>query len=231
MKKTMKKALAIVTCGALLVGGSVMGTLAWFTAQAKPVNNTFKQGEASGNIAIILDEAEVDEYGVAASPAARVDNNEYKLVPNHFYVKDPTVTVEKKSEPCFVYVKLTNGLGDQEMANDGKYLVAGEENTYTNIAAQMAGHGWTLVDGYTDVYFYKDVVSATENDVKLPVFDNFVVKQEAVADDLDAVAPIIIDAYAVQADGFVSTKGVAADAKAALAKVGAPAGWTAAVAG
>lgn len=94
-------------CAVLLVAASVLGTMAYLT-DSKEVNNTF----TVGNVAIKLDEAKVDENGTQVvdkdgNPVARVTENEYKLLPGHTYVKDPTVTVLTPSVASYVRMKVT----------------------------------------------------------------------------------------------------------------------------
>lgn len=94
-------------CAVLLVAASVLGTMAYLT-DSKDVKNTF----TVGNVAIKLDEAKVDENGTQVvdkdgNPVARVTENEYKLLPGHTYVKDPTVTVKTPSVDSYVRMKVT----------------------------------------------------------------------------------------------------------------------------
>lgn len=96
-----KKLITIISVTLLLVV-AVAGTLAWLTDRDS-VANTF----TVGNVDITLDEAAVDENGEpvldpAGNPVDRVKENNYHLIPGESYVKDPTVTVEKKSEPSYV---------------------------------------------------------------------------------------------------------------------------------
>lgn len=105
--KTKTKALLMSLCAVLLVAASVLGTMAYLT-DSKEVNNTF----TVGNVAIKLDEAKVDENGTQVvdkdgNPVARVTENEYKLLPGHTYVKDPTVTVLTPSVASYVRMKVT----------------------------------------------------------------------------------------------------------------------------
>lgn len=105
--KTKTKALLMSLCAVLLVAASVLGTMAYLT-DSKDVKNTF----TVGNVAIKLDEAKVDEMGNLVKNqddtlADRVTHNEYKLLPNHTYVKDPTVTVLKPSVESYVRMKVT----------------------------------------------------------------------------------------------------------------------------
>lgn len=133
--KTKTKALLMSLCAVLLVAASVLGTMAYLT-DSKDVKNTF----TVGNVAIKLDEAKVDEMGNLVENqdgtlADRVTQNEYKLLPNHTYVKDPTVTVLKPSVASYVRMKVTFNKASQiiamctdpEFAEDGP---TGVENAY-----------------------------------------------------------------------------------------------------
>jgi hypothetical protein len=180
--KTTKKALLLALCAVLLVVSTVFATLAYLTTDVKVVKNTFTVGE----IEITLDEADVTEYGVEVENAPRVTGNEYKLIPGHEYTKDPIVHVVEKSEPCYVFVKLDNGLKDIIIATD-------------TIEAQMAANNWVLLSG--NVYYYKNSVDARSGQVDLPVFESFELTDDAVVKDY-VNKTITVKAYAVQADGF-----------------------------
>ena len=133
--KTKTKALLMSLCAVLLVAASVLGTMAYLT-DSKDVKNTF----TVGNVAIKLDEAKVDEMGNLVENqdgtlADRVTRNEYKLLPNHTYVKDPTVTVLAPSVDSYVRMKVTFNKASQiiamctdpEFAEDGP---TGVENAF-----------------------------------------------------------------------------------------------------
>ena len=66
--KTKRKALLLTFCAVLLVVASVLGTIAYLTANDK-VTNTFTVGQ----VAINLDEAKVTEDGKAVTPAERAE--------------------------------------------------------------------------------------------------------------------------------------------------------------
>lgn len=105
--KTKTKALLMSLCAVLLVAASVLGTMAYLK-DSEVVKNTF----TVGNVAIKLDEAKVDEMGNLVKNqdgtlAERVPGNAYKLLPNHTYVKDPTVTVKTPSVDSYVRMKVT----------------------------------------------------------------------------------------------------------------------------
>lgn len=99
------KPLLIVVAMILVCIMSVFATLAYLTA-GDTVKNTF----TVGNITIDLEETIVDEYGnvVEGTGAGTTGvGNEYKLVPNREYTKDPTITVDKMSEDCYLRAIIT----------------------------------------------------------------------------------------------------------------------------
>ena len=133
--KTKTKALLMSLCAVLLVAASVLGTMAYLT-DSKDVKNTF----TVGNVAIKLDEAKVDDMGNLVKNqddtlADRVTQNEYKLLPNHTYVKDPTVTVKTPSVDSYVRMKVTFNKASAliAMCTDPEFAEAGPtgvENAY-----------------------------------------------------------------------------------------------------
>lgn len=185
--KTKTKALALALCAVLLVVSTVFVTMAYLTSKTDVVTNTFTVGK----VTITLDEADVDLMGVKDSDA-RVKANEYKLIPGHTYIKDPTVHVDDESEDCWLFVKVENGLED---IIDAK-----------TIEDQMKDNGWSSVAGETNIYAYEKIATAKTGDYK--VFDNFKLKDDAdvssyaTADNEDSV--INVTAYAIQADGFAT---------------------------
>ena len=192
--KTKTKALALALCAVLLVVSTVFVTMAYLTSKTDVVTNTFTVGK----VTITLDEANVDLMGVKDGDA-RVKANEYKLIPGHTYIKDPTIHVAGDSENCRLFVKVENGLED---------IIDAE-----TIGTQMSKNGWSLVDGETNIYAYSEIATAETRDYK--VFNNFKIKGEAAVDSYNN-KNITIQAYAIQADGFAT----AADAWAA-----APSNW------
>ena len=101
MMKTKSKALLMTLCAVLLVAASVLGTMAYLTSTDE-VENTFTVGK----VKITLDEAKVNADGTV-NGTERVKGNEYKLMPGHTYVKDPTVTVKAPSVDSYVRMKVT----------------------------------------------------------------------------------------------------------------------------
>lgn len=204
--KTKTKALLMSLCAVLLVAASVLGTMAYLT-DSKDVKNTF----TVGNVAIKLDEAKVDEKGNLVKNqddtlADRVTQNEYKLLPNHTYVKDPTVTVLKPSVASYVKMTVTftkaNAL-DAIFAPTGADLTSifGGYDAATWIYKGNTKEG----DTRTYEFWYKTTVDATAAAQTLePLFTSIIVPGTINNDQLKSIdgMTINVNAYAIQADGF-----------------------------
>jgi predicted ribosomally synthesized peptide with SipW-like signal peptide len=170
-----KKILLTVAAMALVAVVAVSVTFAYLTDNAK-VENTF----TIGKVDITLDEAIVDEYGkeVTGEGAGRRTSNEYKLIPNHTYKKDPTIHVDSNSEKCWIFAKLENGLGTAA--------------TITPVT------GWTLIDSANNIYAFDTIKNPGDNQV---FFEEFKLSANADPETLKN-KKIIITAYAIQSDGF-----------------------------
>lgn len=232
--KTKKKALLLLLCAATLVIGSVFGTMAYLT-DTDAAENTF----TIGSVGLKLDEAwvnvdgkPIDENGnVVALPsnAKRVTENSYHLLPGHEYTKDPTVTVDGKSEDA--YVRLLASITYQKAADS----LFGTVNSSSSISAwlDIDGANWVVQgnpvttnekkDGVSYItrtyeFRYKTLVETDgENPLKLePLFTKLTVPGTLTNDDMKKLENMRIDieAHAIQADGFDS----ADDAWKAFAK-------------
>lgn len=146
-----KKTLAILLSCAMLMGATVGGAIAWLTDTTEEVVNTF----TVGNIEIELKETDTNKVD-------GINKKDYDFVPGDTLLKDPTVTVKKESEECWLFVKVT-------VANN----VCTDTSVTPNIVANPVltweiAAGWTLYETYLDVsgngtfYFYRSV---TENDL------------------------------------------------------------------
>lgn len=184
----MKKTLTVIIALVLVVVMSVAGTVAYLTSQAT-VTNTFTVGK----VAITLDETKVTEYGDAVPSAAPVSANQYTLIPGHTYTKNPTVHVNADSENCWVFVKVTNEIAAIEAP------ASATDPVYVQINQQITNNGWTALEGQPGVYYMTYTKGQTDKD--LEVFQSFKVAGDA---DISAYAgeTIVINAYAIQSDGF-----------------------------
>ena len=221
------KILLMAACAVLLVCISVGATVAYLTSTDE-VTNTFTVGK----VAITLDEAKTnvdgeplkdtkDEQGnvkseVVARPedATRVQGNRYKLLPGHTYIKDPTIRVSADSEPCYLFVKVENGIADIE----------DEENTIENY---MLGQNWVkLGESHPNIWFRAEDFEEGQTPVpakynagsNVVIFPEFTIAESVlggtkpdnpaegalyIEDYKDAT--IKITAYAIQADGFANS--------------------------
>ena len=193
--KNAKKALILVLCAALLVGASVMGTLAFLQDKTDTVKNTF----TVGHVKITLQEYKINvETGVKTDNTTLVTGMEnVKLVPNRVIEKNPFVTVKAISEKCYQYVKVVNNIAGVESAGTA---------TYKTVEQQMAANGWLPLDGVANVYYM--IVETNAADQNKNVFEKFMVNPEATNNALAAVSGMTIEltAYAVQFEGFTNAK-------------------------
>ena len=205
--KTRSKALLLTLCAVLLVAASVLGTMAYLTS-TDDVKNTFTVGQ----VKIKLDEAKVSTDGTAVTPAERVKENNYKLLPGHTYTKDPTVTVLKDSELSYVKMTVTFSNASQLDA-----IFAPTGATLTSIFNGYDATTWIYkgntkdADANTRTYefWYKEAVGAPNADVALDaLFDSITVPGFITGDQLKTIEgmTITVNAYAIQADGFANAE-------------------------
>ena len=217
--KKFKKALVLFLCAVLLVAGSVAGTLAYLQAKSDVVQNTF----TIGDVQIDLDEADVNEYGVKLNEN-RVKANEYKLLPGHSYIKDPTVTVKADSEESYIRMFVTI---NKQAELDAIFTAinaerAGKGLDALTIADVLTGFDNAIWTRYAEVEntdntrtyefrYYKTVSTVDAGDMRLePLFTKIEMPGEITNAQLktlyaaDATKDLKIDvvAEAIQADGF-----------------------------
>lgn len=205
MKKA-KKVLLLVLCAALLVGASVMGTLAYLTSQDEVVNNF-----SVGQVKITLDEAPVNDNGEKLS-GDRVQTNDYHLLPGHEYSKDPQVHVTKGSEDCYVrmYVTITQSTEwDAICVKYGKGatdMFVGWNNdvwTYKGNTENLAGNNTRTYE-----FWYSSKITNVPKDQDLDLnalFTGIQMPNELTNEDLASLGEdfkIYVVAQAIQADGF-----------------------------
>lgn len=203
--RSAKKTVIYAVCGLLVAATAVFATLAYLWDQDAVVN-TF----TVGNVAITLDETDVDEYGKAidadgdGKADSRTNANTYRLIPGYTYTKDPMVTVDKSSEKAYVRMLVTvSDIADLEAAL-GEFLPG-------NYVKDWDKDVW-LYEGVTDngdntrtyEFRYYKVVDPKENKFLEPLFTSFTAPGELDADKLQSLAELEINvvAHAIQADGF-----------------------------
>lgn len=211
MKTKMKKALLLLCCALLLVSVSVGVTVAYLTSTSTEVENTF----TIGNVIIDLDEAAVKydaETNKYTAEDTRVTKNTYNILPGTKVYKDPTITVYKDSENCYVRAIVTVTYPNATKTFNVDWLDA-------------TGSGWTRTDGTPELdadgnytleleYRYDTVVDKnSEGATKLPpIFTTLTIPTDLNNADIAKLASFKIDVvgHAIQSGGF-------ADAAAAWA--------------
>ena len=186
MKKRMT-AIALVIC--LLAIGIVGATMSYFTDK-ETSTNTFTMGKV--DITLTETSTPSDDGSVLAGVQNNDGGYEYtKILPGLVYSKEPTVTVEAGSVDAWVIVTATvptvydfDGLLTQ--TNDGYTLekkTVGDKTTY---------------------YFYYNGVKAAGAAVTpfTQVTINPALTQEIAGEAFD----IVVNAYAIQKEGFTSAK-------------------------
>lgn len=146
------KAMVMILAVMLIVGISVGGTLAWLTASAGDVVNTFTVGDININIW----EHDYDPTtGALKSGDTNLvkTNDDYKFVPGATLPKDPYVVVEANSEACWLFVTVDAANNTNGNVNIVNYTVdtsvwnpvSGETNVwYTQVSAADAVAGKTF---------------------------------------------------------------------------------------
>ena len=223
-KSVSLKVLTVLLAAMLLLGVTIGGTVAWLMNQTEPVVNTF----VAGNISIKLEEHVLDvNTGKWQSPEAFTasGNQNILAVPGRVIQKDPTVTVLKGSEKCYVrvFVKISWPQEADSQFAQFEYSAWFDFDDDWSIRRIFDGSYATngKYVGY-DIYElrYSGVVDATGANVELPVLHSMTVPGDL---DNDAIAALntsamTLVAQAVQAETF-------ADADAAFAAAGYPEGW------
>lgn len=189
MRKSRKLMIASLMLAVTAVL-TVAPTLSWLSATSAPVVNTF----AGGAIAIRLDEALVgtDGKAIEGEGAQRVTGNSYKYMAGAVLDKDPTPTVLKGSEECYVFLCVENGLND-------KFTMDYDTVSWLKVAEE----------GEKAVYAYYERVDASESeeDVVLnPVFTTVTVSEDLTSEEIGSLGErkLSVTAYAVQTSSLTS---------------------------
>ena len=222
----MKKVLALLLAVVLLVGCSVMGTLAYLSSQTQLAKNTFTVGD----VVIWLDEEDVDESntgikgedpetgkgeGDGLINPGRDLQNDYQLIPGRVLDKDPTVWVKEGSEEAYIRMLVTVSNIDalkealpEFVADDGVFLLQNlvdwnaEVWQYAGYDEATATYEFRYDTTYTAAEDNGDDVDNYE-DLE-PLFTQITVPGTINNDNLAKLDGVYIEvvAHAIQAEGF-----------------------------
>ena len=139
----MKKRVIALALGCTVAFGcAVGGTLAWLTADGGTVTNTFTVGD----VKIALTETGTESGA-----------KNYNFVPGDKLAKDPKVTVQATTEPCYVFLKMTesNMIKVKDDTNEDVNALNYEINTsnWFKLTVTNASEGVT--------YYYKELTAQT----------------------------------------------------------------------
>lgn len=187
----IKSLLLILTC-VLLFGSAIGGTIAWLTADAGEVVNTFT-------------ESDIDITFSETLP----DGQTAQMVPGCTIAKNPTVKVEEGSEDCWLFVKITESTSpalDDYIAYaiaEGWEEVEAENNGVTVIGRRVYKTAPTKTFGILGAGEYTDNMG-TADDYKITWDANEVCVKPSVTEDMmEAIGgtqkpTLSFKAYAVQ---------------------------------
>lgn len=227
--RTRRKALLLTMCAALLVAGSIIGTVAYLT-DSDEVKNTFTVGKVS----LTLDEAKVDTAGrplkedgsVAGendtadrwTPTTNDPAQEYHLLPGHSYTKDPTVTVTADSEDAYVRMLATityQAAADDVLEptwldiNDAWKMVGTKpiktEKTVDEATGKVVTIARTYEFRYYDAANETDIVTRSATATVLPPLFTKLMMPDALTNEEIATLEnmeIKVVAHAIQSSGF-----------------------------
>lgn len=215
--KTGKKVLLGVSGAALLVAGSIAGTLAYLTSTEEVVN-TF----TIGKVDIDLTETELDENyqpvteagtdadGNPITVTKRTDEgNEYRIVPGAEYIKDPTLTIKKNSEEAYVrlMVNITNW-NEMSKYTEVANLFPDLDDTHWERKTTKKNDDGSLLLEYryvTDDAKDKDTVTGKAEDYNLePLFETIVIPQTITTESMEKLEgfKVTVQGHAIQSTGF-----------------------------
>ena len=199
-KKTIALVLACILCVAIGIGG----TLAWLTANAGSLVNTF----TATDIEVTLKET----FNVDSDNDGTKDKWQAQMVPGVSYTKDPVVTVtDKTTVDCYLFVKF-------EESTDAKTYL-----TYTSTLT--TANGWKQVPGQTDVWYREVKTTDAVKSWHLLDGDTVTVNGENVTKDNMSTAAATTLTYTAYAAQLMKDNTSAFEPEEAWAKV-APASST-----
>jgi predicted ribosomally synthesized peptide with SipW-like signal peptide len=201
---TKKKALAAIIAVCLIVCLTAGASLAYLTDKTDDVTNTFTVGKV---------DIKLEETNPESNTKQETGLTGLKLVPGDTTAKDPTVTVLKDSEACYVRVKVVvTGVETYTHLKDDdavKALFVQKESPASNFVADST----VTVSGNTATiyYYYKDsanndIVKSAATDTSLGTVFDYVKcptwVTETNAEDFGEKFTVTVTAEAIQSASF-----------------------------
>lgn len=127
-KKSKALGIAIALAVTMLSLAVIVVTFAWLYDKTQTIRNTWTVGK----VYIELTE----------TPPT------LELIPSETDTKDPTVTVQRKSEDCYVFVKIEEDLGSLNGQGD-----------FADFIQYEVADGWSPLEGQPGIYYRKHIES------------------------------------------------------------------------
>lgn len=157
MKMNKKLIVATAACAALLIG-SISTSLAWLLDTTDEVKNTF----STSTLGVTLTETDP----TLTTENKNVAGLNIQMVPGWTYHKDPKVTVNAKSEDCYVFLKVEKSAGldtflAYTISDEWTVLQSASTDTYTVYCREYTKNNASqtydiLVEGTYNSYSYAD---------------------------------------------------------------------------
>ncbi len=218
----MKKRILTVALVVALLATCFAGTFAYLQDDER-LTNTF----TTGNVLISLDEAVVEknaEGNLVAKGAERTeDEQSYHLYPAMTVTKDPTITVDAKSENAWIAAKVTitgdlhSLIGVEGYDNIDIHKLASGGLITTDAKQLTSWNGLSMVYETVDCVIYQDadkdnntwtlyifMNAVQQKNAKIVLFDTLTIPTEWDNNEMALIngMNINVQAYAVQANGF-----------------------------
>lgn len=164
-----KRTVALLLAMMLAIGCGIGGTLAWLLDSDGEVKNTFTISDVDIDLTETdsTDDTDTDEQ-----------NNTYKMIPGHEISKNPTVTVNANSEPCYVFVEVEKTGGNVTVTEDGSskiksfedFIVYAMEDGWIQGKANKEAEGGG--NGVPKNVYYRKIESVTTDATSFTVIGN-----------------------------------------------------------
>lgn len=207
------KSLALVLSAVLMFTAIALGTTAYITDTTGALNRF-----TVGDVSIHVDETAVDPSGKPIPGAARVEENDYHLVPGRSYVKDPTLTIDAGSESAYIRMLVTLTRARELKAVFGalpveSYVQGWDSDMWrlTSSTEDTAANTLTLEfrffrPGVADAHQAQIVTPAASGETLPPLFSALTVPGAITGEQLESIAEFDIQVLgqAIQAGVFPS---------------------------
>lgn len=203
-----RKLFTLLSATALIAAVGVGSTMAYLSDLSSVKENTFTMAETGINMRLSEHDAmrnkETGEYELRPNHVigdggpTSVDGVDYiDLQPGEVVPKDPWVTINGSSVPCYVVVKVSTDKTNLEIMDINARWVKLNDNYDTDLNDEIDYYVYSDENGLPFVCDASDMELGTDYDLE-PIFEHVKVSSEIVDDDTE-LDNIVVQAAAVQA--------------------------------